>query len=930
MTNRKKRKRALAICLVVTFSLLVFWLPKREFLRANPVTEEATSHNQSVRTNSQTMAEAKKDRQTSGEVTYSIPKVEGSRLPLEQQDLPSVKAKDKSLLKAAAPRATFNGDQYVTSNKLMRKDTQIVNGSEMEFNTQYDLTYNWALPDNTFHQEDVLIFTIPKEFIVVDQLDFKVYSPEGHLVGLASVEGDDVMGYRIELTFTTDYVDQHSNVKGSFYFSTMLNDRYVNKGDSTLLPIPGGDITITVPEGGGSGGTGGAGNATADEKKGQQDIYQGTKKIRWQIILGRDTILKGKDLSDLESVIVEDQPDKQRLVPYDNNETGNSFAWEVTSYVSDLAYTSNYISKNQLGVAADNRSFSHEILPYLLAQEEYAVNEGTHFRTYELNYFTVPLDDTYSQNLKNNASIKVRYKDKDGNPGTDEWVLTDTVKWTVGGGEAEGDKGTVKIVKTDTDTASPLSGATFDLYKVGSPAPIVTDMKTNPNGELTHTGLTSGDYYFIETAAPTGYDLPLAPHNRFDFSLSGEDITKETTVEVPIKNKKLDRKFNLKKVDEENNQSLSGAEFTLEKQTNESWQKANETTYTTSEKGELSLGEKEIALLGNGTYRFKEMKAPMNYEMPDNPYTDSFEITTTEVRPETVTKKNHQLNHRITLEKEGEKASGLLANTEFIIQGQKSTNSWEQYGNKIFRTNAQGKLIIDNTTDPDLLATMIKDYPTPYKSFRFRETKAPTGGYQDPQYKPGSEAPGSPGDQFSVVIDMETLKKSDKSLDLTYSLENKLVRYDAQLSKVDGLGEPLKGAEFSIWEKNSSDKQVITGTDQGIFHFKDLVIGVTYIIKETKAPEGYGLQAYEYIINLDINGNLTVLRDDTEGEAIILVAGKDYDWDGQSLQLSFNVVNKKIHDIPVTGGMGTYLYILIGTVLIGTGYNIKTKKRGSL
>ena len=70
----------------------------------------------------------------------------------------------------------------------------------------------------------------------------------------------------------------------------------------------------------------------------------------------------------------------------------------------------------------------------------------------------------------------------------------------------------LKLVKhaeiNGNPTEIPVVGATFDLYK-GS-TPVITGLTTDANGEisvsfLAKDGITSGDYYWVETAAPAGY-----------------------------------------------------------------------------------------------------------------------------------------------------------------------------------------------------------------------------------------------------------------------------------------------------------------------------------------------------------------------------------------------------------------------------------------
>lgn len=95
------------------------------------------------------------------------------------------------------------------------------------------------------------------------------------------------------------------------------------------------------------------------------------------------------------------------------------------------------------------------------------------------------------------------------------------------GGGSGGSSSTysVTLTKVDEDSSTTyLSGATFRLYK--SSGTSVGSYATGTDGKLKATGLTSGSYYFVETAAPSGYELDTAKHS---FTISNSSTTLTVT-----------------------------------------------------------------------------------------------------------------------------------------------------------------------------------------------------------------------------------------------------------------------------------------------------------------------------------------------------------------------------------------------------------------
>src|SRR5699024_806210 len=84
----------------------------------------------------------------------------------------------------------------------------------------------------------------------------------------------------------------------------------------------------------------------------------------------------------------------------------------------------------------------------------------------------------------------------------------------------------VIVTKKDKDTDDRLSGAIFDIAQVNNEGRIITlfeDLETNDEGQFRVDGVGFGDYEFIETIAPNGYER-LTESVAFTVDDSSEDI----------------------------------------------------------------------------------------------------------------------------------------------------------------------------------------------------------------------------------------------------------------------------------------------------------------------------------------------------------------------------------------------------------------------
>ncbi|PWX27722.1 cell wall anchor protein, partial [Clostridium perfringens] len=93
------------------------------------------------------------------------------------------------------------------------------------------------------------------------------------------------------------------------------------------------------------------------------------------------------------------------------------------------------------------------------------------------------------------------------------------VKFTIVVGQKEAIKiekvniatpGSVILTKKDSQSGHALKGAVFNLQDQKGNN-IRTDLTTDENGQISLNDLAPGDYQFVETKAPDGYELDATP-----------------------------------------------------------------------------------------------------------------------------------------------------------------------------------------------------------------------------------------------------------------------------------------------------------------------------------------------------------------------------------------------------------------------------------
>lgn len=178
--------------------------------------------------------------------------------------------------------------------------------------------------------------------------------------------------------------------------------------------------------------------------------------------------------------------------------------------------------------------------------------------------------------------------------------------------------------------------------------------------------------------------------------------------------------------------------------------------------------------------------------------------------------------------------------------------------------------------------------------------------------------------------------------------------YQAIVNKEDGVTKkPLAGAEFTLYKKvkgatGDDDVTVETGitpiyntgdaSTATSFEFRGLDDG-TYVLMETKVPVGYtGAAKIEFTISTtkDQADGFEALKDFASNNAAV-TAGNVYTLDQGEYKnatdaplgaVSVTVANKKGSTLPSTGGIGTTIFYVVGSLMVGVaGVYLIAKKR---
>jgi uncharacterized surface anchored protein len=411
----------------------------------------------------------------------------------------------------------------------------------------------------------------------------------------------------------------------------------------------------------------------------------------------------------------------------------------------------------------------------------------------------------------------------------DEGVTVDAQPNTLANALKAGD---IRVLKFD-EGSNPLQDATFTLYDSGD-NPISSET-TNSSGIALFTDITYGDYYVVETDAPTGYVLS---STRYDVSIT----TDGQTVEVQaggIINDPIMGSISFSKQNP-GGDGLEGAVFEL--------MSGGVGTGITAQSD--SNGDVVFDDVVYGTYTIEEVTPPEGYLLND---TDSLSATIVTdgqavvASPDTMV--NQHIVGSISLTKNDE-SGGPLLGAEYTIYDESSspvaTATSDINGEVLFTDIIYGNYTIRETTPPEGYVLSSTEFSASIVS-------------------------------HGVVVD------ANPSVD-----SNRLITGDIQLIKYDETGvNGLEGATFTLYDSGNNIVAEEASDVDGFVLFSDITYG-EYTIEETDVPIGYVISSTVFTAVIGDGDDGRVVSANPSSDTNRLITGNiqliKYDNYGEHLQ----------------------------------------------
>ena len=186
-------------------------------------------------------------------------------------------------------------------------------------------------------------------------------------------------------------------------------------------------------------------------------------------------------------------------------------------------------------------------------------------------------------------------------------------------------KGAVELTKVDDIDGTTLEGAIFKIVDMDG-KDVRSDLTTDKDGKISVSDLRPGDYQFIETKAPTGYDLNIKPIP-FTITKGQSQITSVTAL-----NSLTTGSIELTKVDIDHHGTLEGAIFNILDQDG----KIIREGLKTDQHGKVIVND-----LKPGNYQLVETQAPKGYQLDASPI--NFTIDKAQATPLQITVSNKKI-----------------------------------------------------------------------------------------------------------------------------------------------------------------------------------------------------------------------------------------------------------------------------------------------
>ena len=400
-----------------------------------------------------------------------------------------------SLSKTAAetPAVTVSGKFVDTINNI---NVTSENGGNIEDGVgkwqNFRINANYDLAGKNVKAGDTTDISISDPLIISSQ-SFEIRDTQtNQIIAHATVDKDNK---KISLTYT-DYVENHSDTNGSFYFYAQVDYKKHPEAGEVPVQVTVNNKTTVV----GKVNFKGIGNSEPKLFVKISDVQKDPTLIKYAISVNQNK-------QNIKEVTVEDHLQftnaeyvKGTIRVYKGTFSNTDGSWQLNDTV-------DVTDQHTVTVSDDGQSFTVN-LGDVTEADQYQI-------LYDVRLKYTPAD---GEVLNNEATLKGK--------GVVIKQAVNAAAIQIAGGSGVGYVFTLHIHKVD-DANQPLAGAKFKVVRQANNQ-VIGEYVTDANGDITVNGLLKDKYILTELQAPSGYTITVADTevNAEDFSGTDHSATK--------------------------------------------------------------------------------------------------------------------------------------------------------------------------------------------------------------------------------------------------------------------------------------------------------------------------------------------------------------------------------------------------------------------